>query len=51
MSQATRFTLSRPIDASASRTAAIIRNKRVRVSRKAEGQPWTCGWSAKRSFP
>jgi hypothetical protein len=29
-----------PIDASASRTAATIRNKRVRVSRKAEGQPW-----------
>ncbi len=29
-----------PIDASTSRTAAIIRNKRVRVSRKAEGQPW-----------
>lgn len=29
-----------PIDASASRTAALIRNKRVRISRKADGQPW-----------
>ncbi len=29
-----------PIDASTSRTAAIIRNKRVRVTRKADGQPW-----------
>lgn len=29
-----------PIDASTSRTAAIIRNKRVRVTRTADGQPW-----------